>query len=124
MTSPSDTRREIAARNAANRILTTGEQGFAQKLILELLKDEAILAEKPKTNKHLWVCSALLRKTDEPDTYGHRAGAYYHDNEMVVLGSFISQVMKDGWALVSYDVRPGSIAEKDIAQDHGIDFGG
>ena len=123
MTSPSDKRREEAARNAANTIIVTGEQGYAQKLILELLKDEAILAEKPAKNKRLWVCSALLRRTDEPDTHGHRAGAYYHHDEMVVIGSFISQIMKDGWALVSYDVRPVSVTEQEIAKDHGIDFG-
>ena len=110
------------AKNAADNIMKTGERDHARKLILGLLEDEARLACRPQ-NKHLWVCSALLRKIDEPDTYRHRAGAYYHDNEMVVLGLFVSQIMDNGWALMSYDVRPASIAEKDIAADHGIDFG-
>lgn len=123
MTSPSDKRRKEAATNAANIIIATGEQGYAQKVILELLQDEAIHAEKPAKNKRLWVCSALLRKTDEPNAFTHRAGAYYHHDEMVVIGSFISQIMQEGWAICTYDVRPASVTEQEIAKDHGIDFG-
>jgi hypothetical protein len=112
-------RRDNRAEQAANSIIRTGEVSFAKKVILEIMADEAALAAPfppytPPPPHRFYLCSALVEK---PGAHGHRAGVYYTDNEHAALGMFISEIMVDGWTLVSYDCKPAEIANKILMGD-------